>query len=436
MILRLAFLRPRVYVGGGSSAVRWPPEPARLYAALVHAWGVSGRDPGEEQALRWLERLPPPRIHAPELGSVVRFDSFVPPNEFASGERKRQRRTWAVGELVGEPVVHFLWDEEPPAEHEDALERLLAKVSRIGSSRNPVVATRVREKAPAPNWVPVSDGDFPQTRFLRVFYPGFFDELEQRYQAGLRDLPAYYQPYHPHSPPAYRPPFSFQHGLRVALRPALPLSFWPMLAERVRSALLRAAGKRAPEVLHGHGGGPHAALVPLAFVGRPRADGHLLGAALLLPRGVGLEEQFALEEALHRLLGTQLPFGPWTVELGLPKTERESLRPERWIRSARRWASVTPVVWDRHPRRRTAEEEVVHLMAERAGLPRLASYRAGPFSPLVGVPRTRSFLVPARWPGALMTHLVLEFEEPVPGPVLLGRGRYFGMGFFAPLEGA
>lgn len=39
-----------------------------------------------------------------------------------------------------------------------------------------------------------------------------------------------------------------------------------------------------------------------------------------------------------------------------------------------------------------------------------------------------------RWQGALITHMVLEFPEPIPGPVLLGRGRFFGMGFFAPLE--
>jgi len=438
MILKLVFLSPRVYAGGGNATIPWPPEPARLFAALVHAWGVSGRDPEEERVLRWLETLPPPRIHAPDLGEVVRYDSFVPPNELVNGKRELQRRTWAVGEIVGEPVVYLLWDQEPPAELCPALDRLLAKVSRIGSSRNPVVAMRIQGEAPAPNWRPAApeEARSPQARFLRVFYPGFLDRLEVLFQSGERDLPAFYAPYLPLLPPAYRPAFAFLPGRRIALSPALPLRFWPTLVEDLRSALLRQAGEQAPEALHGHGGGSHVALVPLAFAGRPRADGHLLGVAFLLPSEADEKDRLALEEALHRLVRKehQLPFGPWTVRLDFPRKERESLNPERWTRPARRWASVTPVVWDRYPRRRTTEEEVILLMAEHAGLPRPVAYRAGPFSPLQGVPKTRSFLVTARWSGALMTHMVLEFAEPIPGPVLLGRGRHFGMGFFAPLE--
>ena len=32
------------------------------------------------------------------------------------------------------------------------------------------------------------------------------------------------------------------------------------------------------------------------------------------------------------------------------------------------------------------------------------------------------------------SHVILEFSEPVQGPVLIGAGRYFGLGLFLPLH--
>jgi CRISPR-associated protein Csb2 len=66
---------------GGQAAGEWPPSPARLFCALVAAEGTRERcqfTTGEE--LSWLERLPPPDIHAsaPEDVLVSRLqDRYV-----------------------------------------------------------------------------------------------------------------------------------------------------------------------------------------------------------------------------------------------------------------------------------------------------------------------------------------------------------------------
>jgi CRISPR-associated protein Csb2 len=48
-----------------------------------------------------------------------------------------------------------------------------------------------------------------------------------------------------------------------------------------------------------------------------------------------------------------------------------------------------------------------------------------------GVPPAARFI--ARGPGH-RTHAILQFDERVRGPLLIGRGRYFGLGLLRPGE--
>ena len=36
--------------------------------------------------------------------------------------------------------------------------------------------------------------------------------------------------------------------------------------------------------------------------------------------------------------------------------------------------------------------------------------------------------------GRYISHLELAWDQPVPGPILLGSGRYFGLGVMLPVE--
>ena len=65
----------------GDDSPDWPPQPDRVFSALVSAWAARGERPEERAALEWLEEQPPPVIHASGHTSRTTPDVFVPPND-------------------------------------------------------------------------------------------------------------------------------------------------------------------------------------------------------------------------------------------------------------------------------------------------------------------------------------------------------------------
>ena len=132
---------------------------------------------------------------------------------------------------------------------------------------------------------------------------------------------------------------------------------------------------------------PHAAIIPLPFVGNRFADGRIMGVAIVLPAGLEPKE---IEECLYTFLydaTTGLPRehklfdGKW-LECSLALENREdppiNLRADTWTQPSRRWASVTPVVLDRHFRGRDKWELAagnVKDACQRIGAPPAAPHR-------------------------------------------------------------
>lgn len=237
-------------------------------------------------------------------------------------------------------------------------------------------------------------------------------------------------------------------GRRQSLRATL------RLLEALRGAVQRACPKPIPEWVSGHAGDgspssrPHLALIPLPFVGTEHADGRLLGAALVLPRGLDPREAArCLEPLLREPSGEtrviKLYEGHW-LECHAVLETRESppwnLRPEVWTQPAREWASVTPIALDRHFEGRDQWDkaaESVKDACERIGLPRPRSVLLHPVSLIEGVPHAREFprLTRKSDGGRIhQSHAVLVFDEPVAGPILIGAGRFRGYGLFRPLR--
>lgn len=238
-------------------------------------------------------------------------------------------------------------------------------------------------------------------------------------------------------------------------RLSLPASL--RLTALLRAAIMsRCPTQPPPEWLCGHGPDgrpnprPHLALLPLAFVGDPHADGRIMGLALALPGRDHLDPDEAaacLGGILYGEAGEpqslRLFDGPrldCTLELALgTQSLPKNLSPPTWTRASRRWASVTPVVLERHfdgPDRWDQAAESLKTACERIGLPRPREVVLHPVSLFEGVPRANEFPpLMRKSDGGRMhhSHAVLVFDEPVAGPVLIGAGRFRGYGLCRPL---
>lgn len=275
--------------------------------------------------------------------------------------------------------------------------------------------------------------------------------------------------------------------------PELPVVSTLRVTRALRDTIMSQCAQPVPDWVSGHypdgqplrDGNGHLALVPLPFVGHERADGHLLGVALVFPHSVRREER-------GRVLGPLLvdsdrqpkpvpltlgPFGVWEVQKRDWQEQRDTLEPRRWTAAGRdadapkgatTWASVTPVVLDRFPKtdrrdpaqRLAWEDEVrqiVRATCPRIGLPEPEQIDIDTTCFVPGSPRAIGKRRPLRGqPGSdghedaalgdgfppyplkgtnaprPQVHVWLRFPRPVIGPVILGSGRYLGYGLCKP----
>lgn len=239
----------------------------------------------------------------------------------------------------------------------------------------------------------------------------------------------------------------------------LPLARAEEVARALRGALLRHALDPPPEALSGHEPDgrrlerPHVAFLALPELGAERSS--VAGAAIAFPHDIGLEERQAVllaaarweRSGLRLLLGR---LGAMKLARVVQPTGTGGFDPATWTGPSRRWATVTPVALQHNPgnlrardpaaaaRAARRAEEIVSRGCAHICLPRPARVRIMPRSRFAGIPPASAFApYPRRGSGfrRVCVHAELEFAEPVEGPVLLGAGRYFGVGLLRPLAG-
>lgn len=480
----------------GNDAPDWPPQPDRVFSALVASWGARGECDGERAALEWLERQPAPEIVASSGRPRTAATVFVPPGDFAvpadalnsrwfqflergirppkaGGYEKAWKDTLGVVPSYRmraarrfsafrpeDPVVSLVWPAaEPDADTLAALNKLAADSAYVGHSTS---LTRCRFRlGEAPPGMPARLG----------IYPGRLAELE-------RDF---------HADPQRRPRPGAPGRAEGAARAAAPASLFSdgwlvlehvdgempdiraaaLVAKALRDAVMsgyRQIGRAdaIPEAVSGHAqdgspsGEPHLAIAPLAFIGWPHASGAVLGFALIPPRAGDLLQDTGFRDAVRkilkdrdgrRILSIRLPMGEVELAIGGAGGQR-SLDPARYTGTEKRWASATPIVLDRHLKARGNEardEEIRRLVAQACrniGLPEPCRVAAGKHSAVEGAPSAYPSGLAPRWlrwrlPETLssrqLVHAVIEFNGPVRGPVILGAGRFVGLGLCLPL---
>jgi len=436
-------------------AAEWPPHPGRMFMALVAAWGLRGRNGREKNALAWLETLPPPALRASGFGKAEETVSFfVPVNDGKGNPDARHKAERHFPSVVpDEDTVYFIWYAEIPVEHRAALAELCRNVTYLGHSST-LVQAWLSDEAPQPTLVPI-DGNAPMR--LRVAKAGRLDQLIADFEAtDAEGRPSARRP-GPGAWFGYGPPLTAARDvlagdfagdfliLRRVSGNRLGLVSTLALTGAMRGAAMASAAQPPCEILSGHtaDGKPtrraHVAYVPLADVGHEHADGHLLGIAAVLPLGLSQAESDecvrAIAQVQHLTLGR---IGTWDLEgEGADGEGRVALNAQTWLAPSQRWASVTPVVLDRFPKKDGDAEESVARACERVGLPRPVAVTVHPVSLHLGVPTAREFPslpakegTPSRW----HAHAAIVFADDVAGPVLLGAGRFRGYGFFRPLR--
>ena len=371
--------------------------------------------------------------------------------------------------------VSFLWGVPAPDGMADALDRLLRRVTRLGHSSSLVSCRVTAERRSA-----TFETDEGSGERLRGVRRGQLAELERQFARHRGSRPRSLSC----TAVRYRSVAADGQGPGEACRPntagewivfelmpgarSFPATRAVELSTAMRAAVFHHAEDPIPEALSGHSAdgrptlAPHAAFLPLPFVGFDHADGRLLGMAVCMPDAVDDDAHRALhraignweraagsagDDALHLSLGAR---GAVRLRRRRGPATMITLRPSVWSRASRRWVSATPIALPRHPGRLgggsaalrakawASAESSLALACEHVGLPRPLSVEVSPSPFLRGARPASRFPAFSQNAGTgrplrrQLLHASLRFEEPVSGPLMLGAGRFLGLGLMRP----
>ena len=466
----------------------WPPSPGRLFQALVAgaARGATLR-PEDRRALEWLEQRDPPRIAAPAIrrGRAVR--RFVPNNDLDSvgGDPAR------VGEIrVGkqwrpcffDPVVPvlFVWRFESGATEAARICSIATRLYQLGRGIDMAWAFgQVLDEGEAEAALASHPGVLRTpggAGTTATPHPGTLASLADRYQrkrerlttvgAGRKSRQLFTQP----------PKASFAHTgydsptrwlyfeLRTSERGFAPqalASAAPLLAG-LRDAAARRLQDAFPErvnlferLIVGRGAGPRdlaqrVRLIPVPSIGTEHTDPSIRRILVEVPadcpiRIDDLKWAFAGLPACDPQTGES-----WNGHLVSTEDARMA---KRFSKPARVFRSFTPIALSGASRRRIepsdtkSADERAREERRAAGSVvqalRLAGIRARPTDIRVQrepfqrrAIRAELFAAGSRFSKHALWHVQLKFRETVPGPMVIGDGRFCGLGLMEPVTSA
>ena len=368
--------------------------------------------------------------------------------------------------------VSFLWNAPAPKNIAETLDRLLQRVTRLGHSSS-LVSCCLLAHRPAATFKTADAGDS-----MRTVRRGQLAELRKQFAShkGIRprSLPYMDTRYQAVTEPKLRQKdtkpstagqwivFEFAPNSRFfSARRAVEL------ANVMRATVFHHAEDPIPEGLSGHlpdgrpTTAPHVAFLPIPYVGFEHADGRLIGMAISIPdavsddvrravyRAIGNWEKSAEHDALKLTLGAQGVINLYRLR-GVAALI--SLRPSVWSRASCRWVSATPIALPRHPgqlggnsvvarsKAWASVESSVVLSCDHVGLPKPVSLEVS-LKPFFTGARPVSHFSAFKQNGRAnqsvrrqLIHASITFPCPVTGPLMLGTGRFIGLGLMRPIH--
>jgi len=473
LCISVNFLDPLFHGKGDGGAPEWPPSPLRLFQALVAGSnaGCHRRSwPAKESAFRWLETCEPPEIVASPARPALAYTAYVPNNDSDKKLDRKDRLTSKVHSphrIVEDAVIHYLWridsSDLATVKATEEIAKEARKLLALGWGIDVVVGNgRLLSSAEADalegeRWYPRR---IKQTaRKWRVPKEDTLKDLIKVYKSNLRRFEGI----------SYRPPDKLRiydevfylKGGSVLPRPFADFALEPLNGRFQRrafsqtdvakvSAMLRhAASKAAEHDSHEFPGGreryvtgrvPRSeqslrfSYLPLPSVGHPHVDGMIRRVLIVEPYG---GDGSHANWASRRLFGSELT-EPTTQEplARLAQSESNDKRMvDTYVKSSNQWVSVTPVVLPGFDEGK--HEKALSLLQKavlQAGLtPEMiedAILRKAPFLP--GSEHPSAYFRPDYLRGMPAWHVLLQFHEPISGPLAIGAGRHIGLGLFVP----
>ena len=471
------------------------PSPARLFQALVAGAGLSGPlTPETVKALEWLERQAAPVTAAPVVTRGQPVVNFVPNNDLDAkhGDHRRIgeiRTKKLICPILFDPQTPFLfaWHFNEDAEHRAQQVCELAEgIFQFGRTVDIAWAwaellsknefdDRLRNYHGVVRYPAIATGD------VDCAMPGSLASLHQRYAdasqrfAIARDANG--QTFRRRSKPIWQ---KVSYGISITrtcfeLRTSGDAGFaiWPLehaasLIEAVRDGaaerLRRTLGDRVSEIdqslvgrkPNGENAGPTSArvrLIPLPSIGHPQADMQIRRVLVEVPG----ECLLRADDIAWAISGLRLEHPIHCEAIDVTHTNDDRHLSHFGIENepSRIWRSVTPLALPDASRRRIdsrrkrdeakaghekqqeqhqAVAAVSHALRHANVQTQFVTARVQrePFD--VRGSRVEGFAEKTRFSKHALWHVELEFESPLAGPLVLGNGRFLGLGILRPVR--
>ncbi len=479
------------YHGSGD----WPPSPARLFQALVAGAGLGRNIPeSEADAFQWLESLPPPRILAPHATETRGYTNYVPNNDLDAkkGDPRnisaiRTGKTIRARLFDAASPICYIWElpEEAMAKA-DIIIRIAARLYQLGrgvdmawANASVVEDDALNERHQEIALESFSPGAGADGGLLQTPCAGSYHSLKSRYEAGGRRFSVskggksrvLAQAPKPrfHTVAYNTPPAIHLFDLRLDSEDSpfftVPLVATAALTTAVRDAAVarlsaahlgeprlveRCLVGKNPDGSHDGTASGRIRIIPLPSIGHQHADMAIRRVAVSIPPGCAL----AAEDILWAFSGLKLPFSDQPLVI-LPSADKTMLQSYLAQAGATVWRSITPVVLPESAARRRidpvrkadeakpasekADEEskaaaAVVQALRHAGFENFEATVTRLSRPPLQLQGSKSdlFATGSRFAKERLWHVEIHFSQKVKGPVIIGDGRFYGLGLFAP----
>lgn len=449
----------------------WPPSPGRLFQALVAAAARGAVIPPPEQAaLRWLEALSPPKVAAPPSRQGKSVPQFVPNNDLdtVGGDPSRVAdirvgKYWRPIHFDPTLPICYVWRFEPP----DGYARTICQVANglyqlgrgidMASATGEVLTEEQMEERLASYGVVRSPGGVGSVAVARV---GTLDSLLARYDDARQRFVADSEGTLFVQPPRARfrhveydaPPRRLHFELRDSRGFApQPLRNAGVFVATIRDAVASRLTEAMPEQAH---------LVERLIIGRNASARDVQRRLRIIP--VPSVGTMHTDPSIRRVmveLPPEFPFAQGDLKWAFTAQSPDAVPPayrlvstndaamaNRFGGPARLFRSITALALSRTARptrgaeasqRRRDENHAVGAVLQalrHAGVrtrPARVEVRRTPLHSR-GQPAS-TFAAGTRFPERAMWHVELRFPTDVAGPLILGDGRFLGLGLMVPV---